>query len=201
MLTPEQVAKIKDANLRNLVKKAADGKTLTKAELAQLDSAAEIKEQPLKATELAKKLGITRKTFYELRKEGGPKENLLSAWKAFLEERAMTTRDGKSDIHLSEELQTIKRRLLTAQAGKEEAVRKLKELQLQRERDGLVPMSEAREAINRTLQPLRQLLDALPRAAALAANPTEPAHAEEAIREELDKVYRMIQEGENEQDA
>ena len=78
---------------------------------------------------------------------------------------------------------------------------KMKELQLQRERDGLVPMSEAREAINRTLQPLRQLLDALPRAAALAANPTEPAHAEEAIREELDKVFRMIQEGENEQDA
>ena len=156
----------------------------------------------LTATNLAKALGIARKTLYHLRKtEGGPKANDLRAWQAYLEERALTTRDGKSDEHLTQDLQTLKRRLLSAQAGKEEAVRQLKELQLQRERDGLVPMSEAREAINRTLQPLRQLLDALPRAAALAANPTEPAHAEEAIREELDNVFRMIQEGENEQDA
>lgn len=193
MLSKEQLEKIKDANLRNLVKKAADGKTLTKAELAQLDAAAKVQEEPLKVTDLAKRLGVSRKTFYQLRKEeDGPKSNLLSEWESFLEERAMTTRDGKSDAHLSEELQTIKRRLLTAQAGKEEAVRKLKELQLQREKDGLVPMSEAREAISKTLQPIRKLLDSLPRAAAISANPADPIHAEEVIREELDKVYKII---------
>ena len=53
-------------------------------------------------------------------------------------------------------------------------------------------MSEAREAISKTLQPIRKLLDSLPRAAALSANPADPAHAEEVIREELDKVYKII---------
>ena len=63
MLSKEQLEKIKDANLRNLVKKAADGKTLTKAELAQLDAAAKVKEEPLKVTDLAKRLGVSRKPF------------------------------------------------------------------------------------------------------------------------------------------
>ena len=84
-------------------------------------------------------------------------------------------------------------KLLRAQVGKEEAIRKLKELELERQSQNLVPMAEAREAIRRVLEPLREMLDGMPKAFAIEANPADPQMAEEAAREALDNVYRMIQ--------
>ena len=89
-------------------------------------------------------------------------------------------------------MQKMRARLLKAQAGKEEAVRKLRELELKRRSDNLVPMSEAREAIKMGCAPLRGLLDMLPKSVALQANPTDPELSEEAIRSGLDKVYDML---------
>ena len=90
--------------------------------------------------------------------------------------------------------QKLRLQLLRAQVGKEEANRKLRELELERQTENLVPMAEAKEAIRKVLEPLRSLLDALPKAVAIQANPSDPVLAEEAIRDGLHKVYEMMQE-------
>ncbi len=79
-------------------------------------------------------------------------------------------------------------------AGKEEAVRKLRELELERQANNLVPMAEAKEVIRRVLEPLRNLLDVMPKAVAIQANPGDPILAEEAIRDGLRRVFQMMQE-------
>ena len=88
----------------------------------------------------------------------------------------------------------LRLQLLRAQVGKEEANRKLRELELERQTENLVPIAEAKEAIRKVLEPLRSLLDALPKAAALQANPNDPVLAEEAIRDGLRRVFQMMQE-------
>jgi hypothetical protein len=55
-------------------------------------------------------------------------------------------------------------------------------------------MAEAKEAIRKVLEPLRSLLDALPKAVAIQANPNDPVLAEEAIRDGLRRVFQMMQE-------
>jgi molecular chaperone GrpE (heat shock protein) len=82
--------------------------------------------------------------------------------------------------------------LLRAQVGKEEAVQKLRELELKRKRADLVPMADAEEAICEVLRALRPLLDSLPKLTAQDANPSNPEMAEEALREGLEKVHQMI---------
>ena len=62
-----------------------------------------------------------------------------------------------------------------------------------RQSQNLVPMAEAKEAIRRVLEPLREMLDGMPKAFAIQANPADPQMAEDAAREALDNVYRMIQ--------
>ncbi len=54
-------------------------------------------------------------------------------------------------------------------------------------------MAEAKEAIRRVLEPLREMLDGMPKAFATQANPEDPQMAEDAAREALDNVYRIIQ--------
>ena len=56
-----------------------------------------------------------------------------------------------------------------------------------------MPMMEAKAEIWAAFDPLRGLLDALPKAVALQANPDDPALAEQAIQDGLDKVYLMLQ--------
>ena len=91
----------------------------------------------------------------------------------------------------------LRLQLLRAQVGKEEANRKLRELELDRQTEHLVPMAEAQDAIRKVMEPLRSLLDALPKAVAIQANPNDPVLAEEAIRDGLHKVYEMIQRQRN----
>jgi len=93
-ITPQQAAKLKDANLSNLVKKLKDGKTLTAAESRMIDDAsAETVGDDVALCTLNKILdlfGITRKTVSIWRKEGregvpekvGDKED-LNAWRKF----------------------------------------------------------------------------------------------------------------------
>ena len=64
---------------------------------------------------------------------------------------------------------------------------------MERTEKDLVPAKEAERCIKKVMMPLREFLDALPKAAAIEANPEEPARAEEAFRAALDKVYLMIQ--------
>jgi len=90
-------------------------------------------------------------------------------------------------------LQKTKARLLRAQAGKEEALRKLKELELEQQEKQLVPSSAAQEVIKKVLGPVRSSLDSLPKLVAHTANPSDPLLAESAIEEGLDSVFRQIE--------
>ena len=109
----------------------------------------------------------------------------------------MADSSGLSDVtaeNLPAEIQKLRARLLAAQAGKEEAIRKLRELELRQRSDNLVPMAEAKDAIKRVLAPLAGLLESMPKAVALQGNPTDPLLAEEAVRAGLDKVFEMMRE-------
>ena len=86
------------------------------------------------------------------------------------------------------------RHLLLEQGRKERAIASLRELELKRESEDLIPQSDATETILKTLTPLRRLLDALPRLVAACANPQNPMVAELAIRNGLDeRVFAEIQ--------
>ena len=88
----------------------------------------------------------------------------------------------------------LKKALLLEQGRKERAIAGLRELELKRESEDLIPQSEATETIIKTLTPLRRLLDALPRLVAASANPQNPMVAELAIRNGLDeRVFAEIQ--------
>jgi hypothetical protein len=93
-ITPQQAAKLKDANLGNLVKKLKSGKTLTAAESKMIDDASASDDGEAVALCTLNKVcdlfAISRKTVAEWRKTGragvpdkiGDKED-LSAWRRF----------------------------------------------------------------------------------------------------------------------
>ena len=145
-------------------------------------------------TALAKAVGVSRKTIWHLRDhEEGPATLEIEPWQKFLEERANLNANFSNVENAAEEMKVMRLKLLRAQAGKEEAIRKLRELELERVKVGLVPIAEAKQVIRQTLGPLRGLLDSLPKAVAVQANPTEPELAEEAVRTGLDKVFELLQ--------
>jgi len=178
-------------NQENIVRKAASGKVLTAPEKAILES---IVSKSLTAQELADELGISRRTIFYLRRNAdGPAGTNLEEWQEFLEARAILDDSGQNDNLLPEELQKTKHRLLKAQAGKEEAMRRLRELELEREEKQLVPASAAREALRAVLGPVRASLDTLPKLAAHHANPGDPLLAERAIEDALENVFKQIE--------
>ena len=195
-LTKEEASRVLLKNQENIVRKAADGKVLTASEK---DALTEITEQEgeddLTAQQLANELGISRRTVFYLRKNAdGPRGTDLNEWQEFLEARAMFGDVNNGDSFLPEELQKTKHRLLKAQAGKEEAVRKLREMELERRAQHLVPAAEAQEAIKKVLAPLRGALDNLPKLVAHHANPEKPLMAENAIADALQNVFKQIHE-------
>ena len=202
-ITSEQAELVHRKNLENIVRKAADGKILSRTELEILDSVIEKQDSSVSIkirswTALAKALGVSRKTVWDLRdKHNGPKEIDYSAWKQFLIKRANEQPHWQNEDNQSAEVRELRTKLLRAQAGKEEVTRKLKELEYKRTQAELVPMSDARDAIKKVFEPLRTLLDAHPKACAVQANPVDPQLAEEAIRENLQKIYDQIQEHRN----
>lgn len=197
LLSPEQAKKVLLKNQENIVKKAAEGKVLSpNDQTILLQIAGEVPEPQAKLTaqQLATELGISRRTVFYLRKHhDAPSTTDIDEWKEFLEMRAAENVDGLHDDHLPEELQKTRMRLLQAQAGKEEAVRRLKELELEQQEKGLVPLGEAKASVKRILAPLRALLDAYPKANAHAANPSEPLLAEKAMDDGLIKIYQILQ--------
>lgn len=198
LLTPEQARKVLLKNQENLVKKASEGKVLSSSEQELLLKIAtrddEAPKPTLTAQQLANELGISRRTVFYLRKnDNAPETCNLEEWRQYLEERAAENVDGLHDDFLPEQLQKTRHQLLRAQAGKEEAIRRLKEIELEKEQKGLVPMSDAKNAIRAILGPLKAILEAYPKANAQAANPADPLMAEEAMEEGLFKAFQMIQ--------
>jgi len=199
-LTKEQAQLVQRKNLENIVKKVSQGKVLSRQEFELLDATATATaDGPLVKkvrswTALGKALGVTRKTIWDLRdRQGGPKTMDLAAWQEFLERRATENPHWTNEENQSDEMREIRFKLLRAQAGKEEAQRKLKELEYARVEADLIPMADAMDAIKTVLAPLRALIDALPKACAVQANPTDPQLAEGAVRDATRKIYEMME--------
>ena len=147
-----------------------------------------------KVSDLARALNLTTKSIYYMRaNHGAPLSSDPEEWKNFLGRRAIEKGRPGAGRQNSEIDHKLRLKLLRARVGKEEANRKLRELELERQTENLVPMAEAKEAIRKVLEPLRRLLDALPKAVAIQANPNDPVLAEEAIRDGLRRVFQMIQ--------
>jgi len=145
---------------------------------------------------LADAMKVTPKTIRFLRRtQAAPPENDLEAWAEYMMQRASASGQSMrvADAFMPEEIQRLRAKLLRAQAGKEEAIRKLKELELKRTEQNLVPMGDARKAIKRVLSPLRELLNQMPKAAGAKVNPADPVHGEEGIREHLDGIFRSME--------
>jgi hypothetical protein len=200
LLTSDEAAKVLRKNLENVVRKVAAGKVLSRAEQDLLEGIIDSQGDGTRTkkirswTALAKELGITRKSVWELRdKHGGPESYDLATWKEFLERRASENPHWQNEDNQSSEVRDLRTKLLRAQAGKEDAIRKLRELEYAKAEAGLVPMQDAKAAIKRTLQPFRSLLDAYPKSIAVQANPTDPQLAEEAAREGMKKLFEIVQ--------
>ena len=145
---------------------------------------------------LAKAMGVSTKTIRHLRRNrGGPATNDVEEWARFMMERASASDSTMqvADEFMPEEIQRLRAKLLRAQAGKEDAMRRLKEIELKRTTENLVPMGDARKAIKRVLSPLRELLDQMPKAAGAKVNPADPVHGEEGIREHLDGIFQAME--------
>jgi hypothetical protein len=142
---------------------------------------------------LAEALGIAQNTLRSWRLDStSPKSKDITEWRSWRDNRLPT--QGRDTKFEAASIADLKKALLLEQGRKERAIASLRELELKRESEDLIPQSEATESIIKTLTPLRRLLDALPRLVASSANPQNPMVAELAIRNGLDeRVFAEIQ--------
>ena len=206
MLTKKQLSQIKQKNIENLIKKAGEGKPLTEKELATLaaQSTEEPETDPKTFGALAKILGVKPETISRWRKvKGAPKGKSLKEWKDFARSREAINKQGSGKVLIggvsftAQDVIDLKANLVKEQ-GEGQAIRnQLNTLELRQKSEGLVPMSEAHAAIRKVLEPLRRLLDSMPKAVAVRANPADPELAEEALREGLDQVFKLMEQGKN----
>ena len=135
---------------------------------------------------LAEALGIAQNTLRSWRADPtSPSSKDIAEWRLWRDNRLPT--QGRDTKFEAASIADLKKALLLEQGRKERAIASLRELELKRESESLVPQSEASETILKTLPPLRRLLDALPRLVAASANPENPMVAELAIRNGLDE--------------
>ena len=152
--------------------------------------------------QIAEKLEVTQQTLSRWRKQDDscPKTKDLEAWELWVAQRAANQEQGGGRISINgkeytaQDIQDLKAKLIAAQERRENAMAQIRELELQKMRDNLIPESEAAETLVKLLTPLRRLLDGLPRQIAAQANPQNPAIAELAIRNGLDeRVFLEIE--------
>ena len=142
---------------------------------------------------LAEALGIAQNTLRSWRADlTSPLSKDIAEWRLWRDNRLPT--QGRDTKFEAVSIADLKKALLLEQGRKERAIASLRELELKRASEDLIPQSEATETIIKTLTPLRRLLDALPRLVAASANPQNPMIAELAIRNGLDeRVFTEIQ--------
>jgi transcriptional regulator with XRE-family HTH domain len=186
-----EAKKVLQADLANILKKVAAGKTLTAREREIVEQSGSLVEKPLTWKALAERLGISPVTLWEWRKQkDAPTNRDVGDWETYKERReTLGTSNGK---FTAEEIANLKGSLLSEKTKREKAERRLKELQLEREEQGWVPFEEAEFAVARILEPLSSLLENCPKAYAMRMNPQEPAHAEEMLTEMVDDFKKQI---------
>ena len=142
---------------------------------------------------LAEALGIAQNTLRSWRSDPtSPNSKDITEWRLWSDNRLPT--QGRDTKFEAASIADLKKALLLEQGRKERAIASLRELELKRESDSLVPETEVAAMLIKTLTPLRRLLDALPRLVAASANPQNPMVAELAIRNGLDeRVFAEIQ--------
>ncbi len=143
--------------------------------------------------QLAKHLNVTTMTLHRHRKKGGPETKDVDQWRHYLvQQRAVEPRGGAAVLvdgkaYTAGDIQDLRGRLLAAQERHHSASAGLRELQLQKEQQNLLPEQILIEKYQQTMVPLRRLIDALPRSVAHRANPGNPSVAEKAIRQDLNE--------------
>jgi len=190
--------------VRNILAKLKDGKTLTAAQRKLLEDyerdqdggdnkpVSVVDEEALiKSSDLADFLGISNVRIHELEKEAICVRKQRGFWYAARSIRGyirMLQKNRKSK-HGSgtATMEELRQKLVLEQGRKESALATLRELELEREQKSLVPEYMLVEKYIQTMTPLRRLLDALPRAVAHQANPGKPGVAEKAIRNALNE--------------
>lgn len=154
---------------------------------------------------LSQELGITQATLISWKKNSSaPISKELDEWKEFAARRSLESggqKTSQADIRIEEttgddatKFRKLRLQLLAAQTGKEIAVKKMKELELERRSQHLVPLEDAKKLILDKLSFLNSLLETLPVACAGSANPSNPMIAENAIREQTEKIQRALSE-------
>ncbi|MGB2194367.1 MAG: hypothetical protein ACPH54_07135 [Candidatus Poseidoniaceae archaeon] len=121
-----------------------------------------------------------------------PQGNDLEEWRSYLEKKM--DRPISSEIISPEEINQLKAKLLKERTGREAVERKLKEMRLEREKEGFIPFVEAQEIITRILEPLSRILEGIPKKYALRVNPSDPDHGEEMLREMVREVKSQVQD-------
>jgi len=188
----DQARKILEADLKNIVSKVASGKTLSARERKVIEEATSEKDEAESVGDLIEILGMTRSNFYKYKKrKGSPDGNSISQWKKFIAESQLA---GETEQITPEEIVQLKAKLLKEKAFREEIERKLKEIRLDREAQGFVPLSQAKEAITRVLEPISRILEGIPKKYALRVNPSDPDHAEEMLREMVQELKTQVQD-------
>tara|TARA_Y100000593_G_C4218678_1_gene290634 strand:- start:507 stop:932 length:426 start_codon:yes stop_codon:yes gene_type:complete len=124
------------------------------------------------------------------KKPGAPTDLDLEAWREFLSIGNLAQSNGKALT--PEKIAQLKGRLLAERTAREKVERKLKELKLEREEGGWVPMDVAQETIRRVLEPVNRLLDSIPKAYSMRVNPTDSDHAEFMLREMVQELKGQI---------
>lgn len=158
-------------------------------------------DTPATWKQLADALNVTPPTLRAWRAEAdSPTSKSLQEWQAWLDARLPS--QGQAEAG-GQSIAALKTQLLIEKTRKEAALAGLRQLELQQKEKGLIPESFAVDRMIRTLGPLRQLLDGLPRAVAARANPACPMEAEVAIRRGLDErvfseMVKIIDEFSNE---
>jgi len=197
VLTPEDAEKIQLKALANVIRKVQAGGTLTGREQAMLEQASRGTSGAVESAfaktqeELAKRLGISRKTITNhQRDEGAPATRAdgrydVAAWSKFLREKGITDESGdeegpKPKVNWKDELQRLKCVEL--------------EQKLEVDRRNLVPIGEALDSFSRTTSAFRQSLNQLPGRIAHAAEGLDYDEIVAVCESEINAILRPLSE-------
>lgn len=144
--------------------------------------------------ELAEELDVSVRALSNWRRrDDAPQDKDVAAWRQWLVLKEQQGGSGSGRIKIdgkvygAADILDLRAKLIDQQGRLASANAELREIEVARLRDNLVPETELAGVLVKTLTPLRRLLDALPRLASSAANPDSPQLAEIAVRGALDE--------------
>ncbi len=199
MLTQDQAQAILQSDLKNLVKKVADGGNLSTKEREFVAKHLDTESEASNISELCKIVGISRPTFYKYKELAGAPKNLgIDEWMAFVDERDAI--QGKTSNRVlvggkhftPQDIIDLKALESQERHKRLHAERKLKEIELKKVEQNWVPITEAKKVISEITTMMARLLDNFPKRYATRVDPTNPEEAEEILRECIDELQTQM---------